>query len=117
MKPDLSLTACFPRFVRSNASKRPGGRHLGDTFGDDSEVVRAGLTEGVERRTDRRADVAPIDQRLPGVVRHADRNMAAALLKWKSSPSDADIDQIMNACRCGTYCRIRKAIKGAASSM
>lgn len=43
--------------------------------------------------------------------------MAAALLKWKSSPSDADIDQIMNACRCGTYCRIRKAIKGAASSM
>jgi isoquinoline 1-oxidoreductase subunit alpha len=42
---------------------------------------------------------------------------AAALLKSKRSPSDADIDQIMNVCRCGTYCRIRKAIKQAASTM
>jgi isoquinoline 1-oxidoreductase subunit alpha len=40
---------------------------------------------------------------------------AAALLKSKPSPSDADIDQIMNICRCGTYCRIRKAIKRAAT--
>jgi isoquinoline 1-oxidoreductase subunit alpha len=42
---------------------------------------------------------------------------AAALLKSKRSPSDADIDQIMNVCRCGTYCRIREAIKRAASTM
>ena len=42
---------------------------------------------------------------------------AAALLKSKRSPSDADIDQIMNVCRCGTYCRIRNAIKRAASTM
>jgi isoquinoline 1-oxidoreductase alpha subunit len=42
---------------------------------------------------------------------------AAALLKSKRSPSDADIDQIMNVCRCGTYFRIRKAIKRAASTM
>jgi isoquinoline 1-oxidoreductase alpha subunit len=42
---------------------------------------------------------------------------AAALLQSKRSPSDADIDQIMNVCRCGTYCRIRKAIKRAASTM
>jgi isoquinoline 1-oxidoreductase subunit alpha len=42
---------------------------------------------------------------------------AAALLNSKSNPSDADIDQIMNVCRCGTYCRIRKAIKSAASTM
>jgi isoquinoline 1-oxidoreductase alpha subunit len=41
---------------------------------------------------------------------------AAALLKSKRNPSDTDIDQIMNVCRCGTYCRIRKAIKRAASS-
>ena len=41
---------------------------------------------------------------------------AAALLKTNPKPSDADIDQIMNVCRCGTYCRIRKAIKRAASS-
>ena len=42
---------------------------------------------------------------------------AAALLKSKRMPSDADIDQIMNVCRCGTYCRIRKAIMRAASTM
>ena len=42
---------------------------------------------------------------------------AAALLSSNRNPSDADIDQIMNVCRCGTYCRIRKAIKSAASKM
>jgi len=42
---------------------------------------------------------------------------AAALLKQTSSPSDADIDAAMagNLCRCGTYVRIRAAIKGAAA--
>jgi isoquinoline 1-oxidoreductase subunit alpha len=37
---------------------------------------------------------------------------AAALLKEKSKPSDADIDAAMtNICRCGTYNRVRAAIK------
>ena len=39
---------------------------------------------------------------------------AAAMLKTTKAPTDADIDGIMNVCRCGTYCRIRKAIKRAA---
>jgi isoquinoline 1-oxidoreductase subunit alpha len=41
---------------------------------------------------------------------------AAALLKQKPNPSDADIDAAMNGniCRCGTYPRIRKAIHAAA---
>jgi isoquinoline 1-oxidoreductase alpha subunit len=41
---------------------------------------------------------------------------AAALLKAKPKPSDAEIDQSMagNLCRCGTYPRIRAAIKKAA---
>ena len=39
---------------------------------------------------------------------------AAAMLKTNKAPTDADIDQIMNVCRCGTYCRIRAAIKRAA---
>jgi isoquinoline 1-oxidoreductase alpha subunit len=41
---------------------------------------------------------------------------AAALLSEKPSPSDADIDAAMsgNICRCGTYTRIRAAIKQAA---
>ena len=41
---------------------------------------------------------------------------AAALLKQKPKPTDHDIDEAMsgNICRCGTYQRIRKAIKIAA---
>ncbi|PHV04432.1 (2Fe-2S)-binding protein [Janthinobacterium sp. BJB412] len=40
---------------------------------------------------------------------------AAALLAAKPKPSDADIDQAMtNLCRCGTYNRVRRAIKRAA---
>jgi len=40
---------------------------------------------------------------------------AAALLKEKPKPTDADIDAAMtNICRCGTYNRVRAAIKQAA---
>ena len=37
---------------------------------------------------------------------------AAALLKARPNPTDADIDEAMtNICRCGTYNRVRAAIK------
>ncbi|MCA6432679.1 MAG: (2Fe-2S)-binding protein [Cytophagales bacterium] len=44
---------------------------------------------------------------------------ASALLKSKPNPSDTDIDMAMQGhiCRCGTYPRIRKAIKRAAQLM
>ena len=43
---------------------------------------------------------------------------AVALLKATPNPSDADIDSAMagNICRCGTYHRIRVAIRKAASA-
>jgi len=43
---------------------------------------------------------------------------AAALLDQKPNPTDDDIDAAMsgNICRCGTYPRIRAAIKDAAQS-
>jgi isoquinoline 1-oxidoreductase alpha subunit len=42
---------------------------------------------------------------------------ATALLRRNPKPSDADIDDAMsgNICRCGTYVRIRAAIKQAAA--
>ncbi len=42
---------------------------------------------------------------------------AAALLRRKAKPTDAEIDETMNGniCRCGTYTRIRAAIKQAAA--
>jgi isoquinoline 1-oxidoreductase subunit alpha len=44
---------------------------------------------------------------------------AAALLAKNKNPSDADIDAAMagNICRCGTYVRVRAAIKTAAADM
>jgi len=42
---------------------------------------------------------------------------AVALLGRTLDPSDADIDAIENVCRCGTYFRIREAIKKAAELM
>ncbi len=44
---------------------------------------------------------------------------ATALLKGKKNPSDADIDAALSGilCRCGTYARIRAAVKDAARSL
>jgi isoquinoline 1-oxidoreductase alpha subunit len=44
---------------------------------------------------------------------------AAALLAANASPTDEEIDDAMsgNICRCGTYLRIRAAIKSAAQSL
>jgi isoquinoline 1-oxidoreductase alpha subunit len=44
---------------------------------------------------------------------------ATSLLKAHRKPTDADIDAAMagNVCRCGTYARIRAAIKDAARSL
>ena len=44
---------------------------------------------------------------------------AAALLATNKNPSDTDIDNAMagNICRCGTYVRVRAAIKTAAAEM
>jgi isoquinoline 1-oxidoreductase alpha subunit len=44
---------------------------------------------------------------------------ADALLATNKNPSDAEIDAAMagNLCRCGTYVRIKSAIKTAAAEM
>jgi aerobic-type carbon monoxide dehydrogenase small subunit (CoxS/CutS family) len=44
---------------------------------------------------------------------------ATALLKAKRNPTDRDIDEAMSAnlCRCGTYQRIRTAVKDAAKAL
>ncbi|MCK6430539.1 MAG: (2Fe-2S)-binding protein [Burkholderiaceae bacterium] len=44
---------------------------------------------------------------------------ATALLKVKRNPTDKDIDEALagNVCRCGTYARIRAAVKDAAKAL
>ena len=60
------------------------------------------------------ADVAQCGFCQPGQIMSA-----VALLASKRNPTDADIDAAMsdNVCRCGTYVRIRAAIKRAAAAM
>ena len=58
-----------------------------------------------------------IDEQVPqcGYCQSGQIMSAAALLAKTSAPTDADIDAAMrgNICRCGTYTRIRRAIKRA----
>ena len=59
-----------------------------------------------------------IDHKVPqcGYCQSGQMMNAASFLKTNSSPSDAEIETAMqgNICRCGTYPRIKKAIKQAA---
>mgnify|MGYP006199342237 CR=1 FL=1 len=65
---------------------------------------------------DQRAAEAAHIARFLGLVPQRSRQQAAAWLKQTPNPTDADIDAAMagNLCRCGTYGRIREAIKLAA---
>ena len=51
-----------------------------------------------------------------GIAQSGQIMSAAALLATTPNPDDSDIDAAMagNICRCGTYVRIREAIKSAA---
>jgi len=57
-------------------------------------------------------DVAQCGFCQPGMIM-----TAAALIKNNSNPSDAEIDRAMaeSVCRCGTYLRMRRAIRRAAN--
>ncbi len=60
-----------------------------------------------------------IDEQVPqcGYCQSGQIMSAAALLKRNSTPSDTEIDAAMqgNICRCGTYDRVRNAIKKASN--
>jgi len=61
-----------------------------------------------------------VDREVPqcGYCQSGQIMSAAALLAANPHPTDSDIDDAMsgNICRCGTYVRIREAIKQAAQS-
>ena len=70
----------------------PAGNHPVQKAWDDEDVAQCGYCQGGQILT------------------------ASALLKQNPNPGDQDIDAAMAGvlCRCGTYSRIRKAIKRAA---
>ncbi len=77
--------------------------------------------EGLSENTSHPVQQAWIEEQVPqcGYCQSGQIMAAAALLKRNANPSDKDIDAAMQGliCRCGTYPRIRKAIKTAARIM
>ena len=74
--------------------------------------------EGLSENGDHPVQVAWLENDVPqcGYCQSGQIMSAAALLAQNTSPSDEDIDNAMmgNICRCGTYVRIKSAIKQAA---
>ena len=74
--------------------------------------------EGLSENGDHPVQVAWLENDVPqcGYCQSGQIMSAAALLAQNVSPSDEDIDNAMmgNICRCGTYVRIKSAIKQAA---
>lgn len=74
--------------------------------------------EGLSEKGDHPVQQAWLEHDVPqcGYCQAGQIMSAAALLKDNSNPTDADIDAAMNGniCRCGTYTRIKTAIKTAA---
>ena len=88
-----------------------------------SSVAGKAITtiEGLSEKGDHPVQEAWIEHDVPqcGYCQAGQIMSAAALLKDNPNPTDADIDGAMNGniCRCGTYVRIKEAIKTASTKM
>ncbi len=78
-----------------------------------------GLASGPNGQTLHPVQQAWLDRDVPqcGFCQPGQIMAAVDLLSRTRTPTDADIDAIENMCRCGTYCRIREAIKAAGAAM
>lgn len=84
---------------------------------DNSEVT---TIEGLNHEVGRAVQEAWIDEKVSqcGYCQPGQIITASYLLSINPNPSDSDIEETMtNLCRCGTYQRIRVAIKRAADSI
>ena len=87
---------------------------VGDVDGEVTTI------EGLGANGDHPVQVAWAQMNVPqcGYCQSGQMMAAAAFIKENPKPTDADIDEAMtNICRCGTYQRIRAAIKQAAEAI
>jgi isoquinoline 1-oxidoreductase subunit alpha len=82
---------------------------------------KVNTVEGLSRNNTHPLQAAWLKHDVPqcGYCQSGQLMAADALLKSNKNPSDADIDAAMsgNICRCGTYTRVKAAIKDAAATM
>lgn len=87
-----------------------------DSVGDKEITTIEGLSEN----GDHPLQQAWIEHDVPqcGYCQSGQIMTAAALLKKNPHPTDTEIEEAMNGniCRCGTYIRIKKAVKTASNS-
>lgn len=85
---------------------------------NDSAVL---TIEGLSEMGDHPVQEAWVEENVPqcGYCQSGQIMNAVGLLKTNATPSDAEIDAYMsiNICRCGTYPRIKKAIKRASEKI
>lgn len=85
---------------------------------ESSEIT---TIEGLSEEGDHPVQKAWIEHDVPqcGYCQAGQIMSAAALLKSNPNPSDADIENAMNGniCRCGTYTRIKAAVKTASQNL
>jgi len=84
----------------------------------NGEVI---TVEGLSENGDHPVQLAWIKQDVPqcGYCQAGQIMTATALLKQNPNPTDEEIESAMvgNLCRCGTYVRIKKAVKDAAANL
>ncbi len=83
----------------------------------DSKIT---TIEGLSENADHPVQKAWLEHDVPqcGYCQSGQIMSASALLKSNANPSDAEIESAMNGniCRCGTYLRIKAAIKTASNA-
>lgn len=88
---------------------------------DSLDGKKVTTIEGLSEKGDHPLQEAWIEHDVPqcGYCQAGQIMNAASLLSSNSSPSDQDIESAMagNICRCGTYVRIKQAIKTAAKNV
>lgn len=86
-----------------------------------AEGAKITTIEGISEKGDHPVQKAWLEHDVPqcGYCQAGQIMSAVALLKDNPSPSDEDIDNAMNGniCRCGTYTRIKAAIKTASQNV
>ncbi|WP_081209161.1 (2Fe-2S)-binding protein [Salegentibacter sediminis] len=85
---------------------------------EDNEIT---TIEGLSENGDHPVQKAWLEHDVPqcGYCQAGQIMAATALLKNNPSPSDSEIEEVMNGniCRCGTYNRIKAAIKSASQTV
>lgn len=100
----------------------PCSVRVGDIAADDEVTTIEGLPDTVDadlhpmQEAWLERDVAQCGYCQPGQIMAATALVRMAQDEGRTI-SDADLDEIRNICRCGTYTRIREAIKSGAEAM